>query len=389
MKSLLRNKKTRNSAAQVIFVGTIVFVLVSFFLTAKHNLDAQGITSGFDFLSRSTGWAVGFSLMPYTPNDTYFWVIIIGFTNTLFLGLIGLALATCIGTVVGVARTVENGPLNFLGAVYVEFFRNIPLIVQVFFWYALATRMPGPRQALSFLDSVFLSSRGFYMPGLNVSVGSLFLTAAVLLVTIGLIFWISAARRFTRMEPGRKNQLRLSIAGVTIVLATIVLWMGHTSGSSVISFPALKGLNFKGGVRVSPEFSAMVVSIAIYGGSYIGEIVRGGFKSVGKGQIEAAKSLGLNAWQEFTRIRFPLALRAMMPILTNQYVWLIKATTMGIAVGFTDLFMIISVSINQSGQTIELIGILMGAFLLINFSLAAILNRFNRAIALKGTQLRT
>jgi len=173
------------------------------------------------------------------------------------------------------------------------------------------------------------------------------------------------------------------------VLATIVLWMGHTSGSSVISFPALKGLNFKGGVRVSPEFSAMVVSIAIYGGSYIGEIVRGGFKSVGKGQIEAAKSLGLNTWQEFTRIRFPLALRAMMPILTNQYVWLIKATTMGIVVGFTDLFMIISVSINQSGQTIELIGILMGAFLLINFSLAAVLNRFNRAIALKGTQLRT
>jgi len=148
-------------------------------------------------------------------------------------------------------------------------------------------------------------------------------------------------------------------------------------------------LNLRGGLRVSPEFSALLVAIGIYGGAYIGEIVRGGFKAVGKGQTEAAHSLGLSPWQTFSRIRLPLALRAMLPILANQYIWLIKATTLGIAVGFTDFFMIVAVTINQSGQTLEAIAILMGGFLVINLSIAAVFNRINRAIALKGNQLRS
>jgi len=151
----------------------------------------------------------------------------------------------------------------------------------------------------------------------------------------------------------------------------------------------LQGLNLRGGLRIPPEFAALVIAIAIYGGSYIGEIVRGGFMAVGKGQVEAAQSLGLTPWQVFKLVRFPLALRAMLPILANQYVWLIKATTMGIAIGFTDFFMIVALAINHSGQTLEAIGILMAGFLVINLSLAAFFNRINRAIALKGNQLRS
>jgi ABC-type amino acid transport system permease subunit len=155
-----------------------------------------------------------------------------------------------------------------------------------------------------------------------------------------------------------------------------------------LDFPSLQGLNLRGGLRIPPEFSALAVAIAIYGGSYIAEIVRGGFKAVGKGQMEAANSLGLTAWQVFTLVRLPLALRAMLPILANQYVWLMKATTMGIAVGFSDFFMIVALTINHSGQTLEAIGILMGGFLMINLTLAALFNRINKAIALKGNQSR-
>ena len=191
------------------------------------------------------------------------------------------------------------------------------------------------------------------------------------------------------MDVAPKFRLRLAVLGVGAVLAIVIFWAGRLPETDLISLPAMKGLNFKGGIRISPEMSALGFAMAVYGGSYIGEIVRGGFKSVGRGQVEAAKSVGLTPWQVFSRVRFPLALRAMLPALTNQYVWLIKATTMGIAIGFTDFFMIISISINQSGQTIELIGILMGGFLAINFTLAAILNRLNRAIALKGSQLRS
>jgi len=192
------------------------------------------------------------------------------------------------------------------------------------------------------------------------------------------------------VQPGRRREERVGLAvlGVGAVLALVITWAGRLPETDLISLPALKGLNFKGGIRISPEMSTLAGAIGIYGGSYIAEIVRGGFKSVGRGQVEAAKSVGLTPWYVFSRVQFPLALRAMLPTLTNQYVWLIKATTMGIAIGFTDFFMIISISINQSGQTIELIGILMGGFLAINFTLAAILNRLNRAIALKGSQLR-
>ncbi|WP_259782369.1 ABC transporter permease subunit [Aestuariispira ectoiniformans] len=153
--------------------------------------------------------------------------------------------------------------------------------------------------------------------------------------------------------------------------------------------PYLKGLNYRDGIRVSPELLACIIAISIYGGGYIAEIIRAGFNAVGKGQGEAGYALGLTRWQIFSRIRFPLAIRAVMPTMINQYVWLLKATTIGIAVGFSDFFMVISTSINQSGQTLELIGILMGGFLLINYLMAWVLNRVNDAIKLKGTQLRS
>ncbi len=386
MVSLLRNQKVRNMLLQILYVGSIAALVFAGVVIARRNLAEQGITSGFDFLFKSTGWDVNFSLLPATANDPYWWYFLIGIINTLFLGSVGLILATIVGTIVGLARTSSNELARLLGRTYVDIFRNIPLILQVFFWYAIITHLPAPRsahEAWGFL----LSSRGLYVPVPNVSDTALAAATLAVIAAIALPIWLGNTARLSQ-PIGQRRTIQLASAAVALALAAIILALGHLPGLPLLDFPALQGLNLRGGLRISPEFSALAVAIAIYGGSYIAEIVRGGFKAVGKGQVEAALSLGLSPWRVFMLGRVPLALRAMLPILANQYVWLMKATTMGIAVGFTDFFMIVALTINHSGQTLEAIGILMAGFLTINLSLAAMFNRVNKAIALKGNQLR-
>ncbi len=211
--------------------------------------------------------------------------------------------------------------------------------------------------------------------------------AFCLAAALAVPLWLGRTERL-ETPPDRRLLLKLGAAALLLACATILLWSGRKADLPFLDLPALQGLNVRGGLRVPPEFTALLVAMGIYGGAYIGEIVRGGFKAVGYGQVEAAQSLGLSPWRTFTLVRLPLALRAMLPILANQYVWLIKATTMGIVVGFTDFFMITAVTINHSGQTLEAIFILMAGFLVINLTIAAIFNRINKAISLKGNQLR-
>lgn len=381
-----RRRSVRRAILQSLFIAAIILVIVTGTLTAQKNLVAQGITSGFGFLQKSTGWEMNFSLLPVGPGDPYWRYLVAGVCNTLFLGFIGLFFATLIGLVVGLARSSSNPSARLIGTTYVEIFRNIPLIVQLFFWYAMASQLPSPRNAI-ILGDVILSSRGLYIPGLNVTAGSAAIAAGLLLVTSGLLLWATLARRFRGLAPGPRRGLLLGILGAGLALVAVALAFGRLPDTPLVSLPTLKGLNVQGGVRIQPELYTLAFAIAIYGGAYIGEIVRGGFKAVGRGQLEASQALGLTSWQTFTKVRMPLAIRAMLPILINQYVWLIKATTLGIAVGFSDFFMVVATSITHSGQTLELIAVLMGGFLLINFSLAAILNKINRAIALKGNQI--
>ncbi|WP_323768583.1 ABC transporter permease subunit [Marinovum sp.] len=389
MISLLRQKSFRDRAWQVGFIGALLLLIATFSLTAKTNLDAQGMTSGFGFLERSTGWGVSFSLIPFDTTDTYARVILVGLLNSLFLGAISLVLATVIGIAIGIMRVSGNKMAELIGTVYVEIFRNLPLLLQAFFWYAVLTTLPRPRDALDLGGVAFLSGRGVYLPGLNVSGLSVFLAVIALAVTLGLWLWLRSARRFARMAPHRKATLTRGLWLGWAALAVGLMWLGRIPETPLLNLPYLKGLNFRDGIRVSPELLTCIIAISVYGGAYIGEIVRAGFNAVGRGQSEAGHALGLSTWQTFTRIRLPLAIRAVMPMLINQYVWLFKSTTIGIAVGFVDFFMVISTSINQSGQTLELIAILMGGFLVINYSMAWGLNRVNDAIRLRGTQLRT
>jgi His/Glu/Gln/Arg/opine family amino acid ABC transporter permease subunit len=388
MLSMFESRKFRDRALQTIFLVVLALLIGGAIYEGRQNLATQGVNSGFAFLTRATGFDVGFKLIDYTPYSSYGRLIVVGLLNTLFLGVLGIVLANVVGLVVAILRTARNETFNVVGTVYIEIFRNIPMILQAVFWYALLTQLPPPKQALQGFG-VLLSSRGLYVPGLNVTGASAALFFLCLFVALVSILIFTMARRFSRLSAMRRRAIRWAIAAVGFGAGVIVLTLGRLPDTSLISLPELRGFNIREGIRVQPEFVALLVAMAIYGGAYIAEIIRAGFLSVGKGQVEAAQSLGLTPWQVFSRVRLPLAFRAVLPTLINQYVWLFKATTLGIAVGYTDFFAVVSVSINQAGQTLELIGILMLGFLVINNSIAFVLNRVNKAIALKGNQLRS
>ncbi len=366
-------------------VSAVAVIVIAMIINARASLDAQGLTTGFGFLARSTGWDFSFSILPYTISDTYSRTLLIGVLNTLLLGITGISCATIVGIIIGLIRTSSNYLLSLLGTVYVETFRNLPLILQAVFWYAIFSHLPRPRSAISIGDAIFISGRGFYFPVLNIHL------SAIVLMFVLVVLWLIALSRLRHKIDDSLLYHRIKVNG-WMVLPLVLLAIGYAAripDTSLVNMPSLQGLNFVGGLRMPPELTALVVAIALYGGAYIGEVMRAGLMSVPRGQIEAGFVSGLSNFHIFTRIRLPLAIRAILPSLTNQYVQLMKATTIGIVVGFSDFFMIISTSINQSGQTLELLAILMGGFLMINLSIAFVMNTINRKIALKGYEVKS
>lgn len=375
MHRLLRNRRVRGHLVQAVTLAAVAALVVSFVVTARQNLVDQGIATGFGFLERSTGWPINVSLIEVSDRSPYWRMLLAGFLNTIYVGLLGLAGATVVGLMVGLARISSNLILNVIGTVFVETFRNVPLILQIIFWYAILTHLPPPRTAIELAGLGFLTNRGLMLPALALSATDLLLLAA------GAVAAVLAARRFA----GRAPLLAWGGAGAGIAALLLALLLtGREPGAPLVSIPALQGLRFVGGATVKPEFAALLIGIMGFGGAYIGEIVRGGFLSVDRGRLEAGRALGLTGFQINRFIRVPLAVRAMLPALTNQYVWLMKATTLGIAIGYPDYFMVVSTSINQSGQTIELLALLMGGFLLINYTIGSGMNWINARLAIKG-----
>jgi len=375
MLKAIRNRKVRGVLIQVGILAAAALLTLTFVLTARENLVSQGIATGFGFLERSTGWPINFALFEVSDRSTYARMLLAGFVNTIFVGLFGLAGATLVGIAVGLMRVSSNLILNILGTVFVETFRNVPLILQIIFWYAILTHLPSPRGAIDLAGVGFLSNRGLMLPAPAWS------GADLLLIALAVVFAVFAARRFGQERP-LMNRGLLPLA--LVALAVALLFLGRDPDLPLVSLPELQGLRFVGGVTMKPEFAALFIGITAFGGAYIGEIVRGGFLSVDKGRLEAARALGLSGWHVNRFVRIPLAVRAMLPALTNQYVWLMKATTLGVAIGYPDYFMVVSTSINQAGQAIELLLLLMGGFLLINYTISGTMNWINARLAIKG-----
>lgn len=371
----LRQKaKRRKIFIQTALIGLSIVVVVGAFMTARTNLQALGLTSGFGFLARSTGWDYSFSLVPKTIMDPYSQTLFVGFLNTLFVGFIAIFLTTLFGFIIGTARDASNIAIKSAATVYVQIFRNIPLILQLVFLYSILINMPGPRQAMSMADTVFLSNRGLMLPGLSVTPG-----VAVALLLASIAFGVFLIWRKIALIQG----LLAWIVG-SVVLCVLVALVMRPEGGSLVSIPELKGLRFRGGITIPIELLGMIVAITLYGSAYIAEVVRGGLAQVPKGLTEAGQALGLTKAAIWSRIKMPMALRSIIPPLGNQWIFMMKATTIGVAIGFSDLFYIVSISITQSGQTLELIAILAGAFLLVNGSLAVFTNWLNARMKLKA-----
>lgn len=379
---------TRRFWGQFALLVIVATIIVGMIETARHNLQAQGLTSGFAFLERSTGWNLSFSLIEYSPQSTYARVLLVGFLNTLTVGFLSLALASVFGVLIGMARVSANATLRMLGTSYVELFRNIPLLMQVMFWYAIMTHLPAPKLAEPMLGSFYFTAAGIYLPAPALQGATAIfavLLAFFLLVTVPLLVGRVLRRNGGTLEDySGLIGLLAGFSGAALALLAVAAW-DVEPGSNLMSIPAVKGFRIEGGLRIVPEFSALVMALVLYGTAYIGEIVRGGLQSVSKGQLEAANALGLSPSQVYWRIRFPLAVRSILPMMGNQYIWLMKGTTAGLAIGFSDLFMVASVSINQSGQTLEIMGLLMLGFLIINLGIGRSVNLLNNTLALKGT----
>lgn len=371
---LRKKSRQRKITIQVLLVIISIIAIWGAVSSAQVNLAALGITNGFGFLDRSTGWDYSFSLVERSINDPYSKTLVIGFQNTIFVGFISIFFATIFGFIIGTGRDSSHPGVKAASTVFVQTFRNIPLILQGVFLYSVLIHFPGPRQSMSFADSVFLSNRGLMLPGLNVSpsvaVALILAIASVAVLLVwrkvpllrGLIIWIAAA----------------------ISMSVIVAFVMRPEGEPLLSIPSLKGLRFNGGITVSIELVAMITAITLYGSAYIAEVVRGGLKQVPRGLIEAGQAVGLTQGQIWHRIKMPMSLRSIIPPLGNQWIFIMKATTIGIAIGFSDMFYIVSNSITQSGQTLELIFLLMAAFLTVNFSISIFTNWLNNRLKLKA-----
>lgn len=357
-------------------VGAAAWYLVS---NTLHNLAARNITTGFDFLHREAGFAIGESAIAYAPTDTYGRAIWVGLLNTLRVSVVGIVAATLLGTVLGVARLSGNWLVSRLAGAYVEIVRNVPLLLQLFFWYAVITEnLPGPRQALNPLPGVFLSNRGLKLPALRGDALD-WMAAGLALAIVAVVVLGHWARR--RQEAtGRIFPFGRVALALVLLLPLLGWWAG--GAPLALDMPYLKGFNFTGGLTLTPEFAALLAGLVIYTSAFTAEVVRSGIQAVDRGQWEAAGALGLPRRRILRLVVLPQALRVIVPPMTSQYLNLTKNSSLAVAIGYPDLVSVVNTTLNQTGQAIEGILIIMAAYLTVSLSIALFMNWYNRRIAL-------
>jgi general L-amino acid transport system permease protein len=373
----------RSFVLQFLLLALVIWLGVMFVDNARQNLAARNIVSGLGFFDQVAGFGISQTLIPYAETSTYGRAFLIGLLNTLLVAALGIVFATIIGFVVGIARLSSNPLLARLAGAYVETLRNLPLLFQILFWYlAVLGTLPGPRQSEPVLGMIYFTNRGVLMPRIVFGEGSGWVLAA-LGAGVVLAFLVAPWGRRRGEESGRRfTWLSLSLL---LLLGLPLLAYALTGRPISVDLPELKGFNFVGGLRVNPEFLALLFALSTYTGAFIAEIVRAGLLAVPRGQTEAAYSLGLSRRDTLRRIVAPQAMRLIVPPLTSQYLNLTKNSSLAAAIGYPDLFYVFAgTTLNQTGQAIEIIAITMAVYLCISLLTAAFMNWYNRAVALKG-----
>jgi general L-amino acid transport system permease protein len=378
-----RDVRVIRVALQVVFVLLLAAAAAALYSNLQANLARRGIQLGYGFLSSTAGFDIGESFIPYKASDTYGHAVLVGFVNTLILVFWGIIFATVVGVIVGVARLSSNWLVRQAATAYVNVIRNTPLLIQLLFWYfGIILQLPNVRNAIQLPGPMYVSQRGLYMaapmPTESFSAWLPFLIAAALspLALRAIFKW-----RQKRSDRPVSPWLKLAYLLVPIGLAVIGFVILPTPPLA-LDVPALRGLNFRGGLRLSPEFTAMLFGLTTYTAAFIAEIVRAGIQAVSKGQVEAAHALGLNPSQTLRLVIFPQAMRVIIPPLTSQYLNLAKNSSLAIAIGFPDLFSVAGTVFNQTGTAIEIILLLMASYLAMSLLTSFLLNIYNRRVQL-------
>jgi general L-amino acid transport system permease protein len=360
---------------QLLLVAGIASFLYIIINNTLGNLEQRGITTGFAFLSNEAGFGILQSLIPYSETDTYGRTFVVGLLNTVLVSVLGIIAATFLGFLIGVGRLSNNWLVSKLCAVYVETFRNIPLLLQIFFWYfAVLRALPSPRQSIEFMGT-FLNVRGLYLPKLVGEDGSGVVWGALIIGIIAAIFLRNWANK-RREETGQGFPVLRATLALVIGLPLVMYFvMGQPF---TVDHPELKGFNFRGGLTLVPELMALWVALTIYTASFIAEIVRGGILAVPRGQLEAASALGLPRGRTLRFIIIPQAMRVIIPPLTSQYLNLTKNSSLATAIGYPDLVSVFAgTTLNQTGQAIEVIFMTMAVYLVLSILTSIFMNWYN------------
>lgn len=381
--SIFRDPKIRAIFYQIVVIS--LFLLFVFYVAnnAAVNLEKRGIASGFDFLGVPAGFGIGIVLLvDYNAQvSTHGDVLLIGVINTLAVALSGIVFATFLGFIFGVLRLSHNWIVSKIAAVYIEVVRNIPLLVQLLFWYfAVLSVLPRVKQSVNFGDTLFINNRGVFFPSIIPESGFMIIPIAFV---VGIVLAIIIGKWAHKRQDRTGQQFPTFWASLGLIIGLPAIAALITGGPFQLEYAALRGFNFKGGWVLEPEFLALLLGLSIYTGAFIAEIVRAGINSVSHGQTEAAHSLGIRPGITMRLVILPQALRVIVPPLTSQYLNLTKNSSLATAIGYADITAIFAgTSLNQTGQAIEVIALTMAFYLVISLVISMFMNWYNKRIAL-------
>ena len=365
---------------QVVVLGMVGMVAYYLFTNTLANLERQNIATGFGFFSKEASFEIGESPIPYSAADTYARALLVGVLNTLKVSFIGIILTTILGTFIGIARLSTNWLVAKLAVIYIEVMQDIPVLLHLFFWYVVFYEIfPPPRQALNLFTGAYLCNRGLILAVPEVHPAHAYMALAFVAGCVAV--WLLRRWAVRRQEKTGQPFPVFLVSGAILVSLPVAAWL--LGGAPLkMSIPELRGFNFQGGITLSPEFAALLLGLVLYTSAFVAEIVRAGIQAISRGQVEAAMSMGLKRGQVLRLVILPQALRVIIPPLTSQMLNVTKNSSLAVAIGFPDFVSVANTTINQTGQAIEGIALIMVVYLFFSLTTSAFMNWYNKRTAL-------
>ena len=379
--ALMNDPRVRSLFSQALLIAVVAWLVYEMVSNTITNLERQNIASGFNFLNTTAGFGIIQTMVPYAEDSSYGRAFLVSLLNTILIAAIGIVLTTMLGFLIGIMRLSKNWVIRSIATVYVEVIRNVPLLLQIFFWYfAVLRAVPAPRNSLVLLDSFFVNNRGIYLPKPEFAEGSWVVGVAFL---VGVVASIAVRTWARKRQEATGEQFPIFLTAVGLIIGLPMVVFLASGMPATLSYPELKGFNFVGGTVIIPEFTSLLLALVIYTASFIAEIVRAGILAVSHGQTEAAYSLGLRPGHTLRLVVIPQAMRVIIPPLTSQYLNLTKNSSLAVAIAYPDLVSVFAGTVlNQTGQAVEILGMTMAVYLTLSIITSIFMNWYNARMAL-------